>query len=239
MLPSLKLLALSATLAISPLLAAQTETLAADWQLNWTRDSPPSGGAVMPNLKLEKTGGKISGFAGCNQFFGSFKATAKTLKFEQVGASKRGCAVGMAQESAFLQALRASSTYTLNANTLTLLDSDSKPLAQFTPRTLASGAAGETIKGTGWSSKTTRYRCDEQKSLEISFLDVEKKRFASLSYKNRLSILEWQVRSAGSAYVALDTRMKLEFDPELGTLSFAPAAAATRAVVLLRDCKPE
>jgi heat shock protein HslJ len=228
-----------AMLGLSPQLAAQTTALSKDWQLQWTRAHPPLTTTETPSLKFDRAGDRVSGFAGCNQFFGSFKATAKTLKFDQIGASKRGCAVGMAQESAYLKGLRETSGYRVDSGRLTLLDADGKAWAQFDAISLATTAAATPSKGAGWSSKTIHYVCQDQTPLEVSFVDVDKQRFASLSYKDRLSILEWQVRESGGVFVAIDPRVKLEFDPQLGTLSFAPTATAARAVVLLRDCKPE
>lgn len=67
--------------------------------------------------------GSVSGFAGCNSFFGTYIATGRKLEIGQLGATRMACPESVMQgESSFMGALQAASGYQVNGDTLILSD---------------------------------------------------------------------------------------------------------------------
>lgn len=65
--------------------------------------------------------GKISGFAGCNRFFGTFVATDSTIEISALGATRMACAEPvMRQETVFLESLQSATTYGISGHLLFL-----------------------------------------------------------------------------------------------------------------------
>lgn len=77
-----------------------------------------------PVVRLEFTADEASGFAGCNFFGGSYQAEGSTLRLQEIAQTAMLCEdeALMQQESAFLDALRATDTYALQGETLELRD---------------------------------------------------------------------------------------------------------------------
>lgn len=76
--------------------------------------------------------GKISGNAGCNNYFGSYQVEGNTLTFNEVGSTKMFCGDGlMAEESAFLAALQEADTYKITGDSLQIYAADETTLVSF------------------------------------------------------------------------------------------------------------
>lgn len=56
-------------------------------------------------LLLDETQMKVSGFAGCNQFFGSYQLGESNLSFSDLGSTKMYCQDRSAMEDRYLKAL--------------------------------------------------------------------------------------------------------------------------------------
>lgn len=78
-----------------------------------------------PVVRLEFSAGEASGSAGCNFFSGSYQTEGSTLRLREIAQSAMLCEdeALMRQESAFLDALRATDTYALQSESLELRDS--------------------------------------------------------------------------------------------------------------------
>jgi heat shock protein HslJ len=76
-------------------------------------------------LTLEfDAGGAVHGTAGCNNFRGNYSAGAAELTIGEIASTRRMCEEQiMAQESAYLEALRRSATWRAEANRLEVRDS--------------------------------------------------------------------------------------------------------------------
>jgi len=65
--------------------------------------------------------GKVSGFAGCNRFFGTFVATDSTLDVGPLGTTRMACPdTIMQQEMAFLGEIEGASGYVISGHRLSL-----------------------------------------------------------------------------------------------------------------------
>ena len=75
----------------------------------------------------------MTGFAGCNSYFGTYTLDGTALRFGPIGMTRMACAEGMGLEQQLGAALEATRSYTLTGNDLTLLGT-SGPAARFERR---------------------------------------------------------------------------------------------------------
>lgn len=93
---------------------------------------------MKPNQEKEqgfmlRTGGKIIGFAGCNNFFGSYTLSGKnTINFNtNMGMTKKACPDVNLNEQTFLNIFKTANNYQVKDNTLILKDASNKVFAVF------------------------------------------------------------------------------------------------------------
>ncbi|MBE9141234.1 META domain-containing protein [Nodosilinea sp. LEGE 07088] len=87
--------------------------------------------------------GRLSGFAGCNNYGASYTVTADAINIGPGMRTRKFCAQPdgvMAQETAYLQALEMADVFTIEGSTLILSTDDGATVARFN----AAEAAGET-----------------------------------------------------------------------------------------------
>jgi heat shock protein HslJ len=102
-----------------------------------TPQSPPSGDytisqigdndAISPKLSIsfDDKSNQVTGFAGCNSFFGNYSIKGDTIKFGPIGASKKFCQKEInAVESEFLKALNKANSFSIKDKTLLLIEND-------------------------------------------------------------------------------------------------------------------
>lgn len=82
----------------------------------------------IPFMQLDS--GKVKGFGGCNNYFGSYNKKNNTLHFTGIASTKMFCTHGGEIESALFRVLNNVDSYRINDNHLELLK-DSKVLAGF------------------------------------------------------------------------------------------------------------
>ena len=73
----------------------------------------------------------MSGSGGCNRLTGSYEINGDQLKFGQMAGTMMMCPQGMDTEQAFLKSLGQVSKWKITGQSLQLLDSGGKVLAQF------------------------------------------------------------------------------------------------------------
>jgi heat shock protein HslJ len=76
-------------------------------------------------LKLNESENSVSGFAGCNRYFGKADIQEKHVKFGELGTTRMFCQYNMEVEDSFLKRLQEVNTYRVNGVTLQLLVQDS------------------------------------------------------------------------------------------------------------------
>lgn len=86
-----------------------------------------------PHLILEAADGRVTGFAGCNGFTGSYTLDEQNarISFGQLAMTRMFCAAGMETETTFSQVLEEVDNYSLNGDSLTLNRGRMAPLARF------------------------------------------------------------------------------------------------------------
>lgn len=93
----------------------------------------PAAGAVIPSLSFG-TSGEVAGNGGCNGYGGTYTSEGNTLKIEGVVSTMMACEdqTLMTQETTFLSSLQSAASYTIEGDTLTLLDADGTALVSLT-----------------------------------------------------------------------------------------------------------
>lgn len=87
---------------------------------NWRIDATSNGQTETVFVRF-LADGSITGFSGCNSFFGTYVVDDKALEFGPLGATRKACPDDVMQrETSFMQALEAVSSYRINGNTLLL-----------------------------------------------------------------------------------------------------------------------
>jgi len=73
-------------------------------------------------ISFDRSINKVSGYSGCNRYFGSFSLEGKKLTFTQMGSTRKMC-FGDANktENEFLQLLDQIKTFSFENNTLNLI----------------------------------------------------------------------------------------------------------------------
>jgi heat shock protein HslJ len=78
----------------------------------------PEGGSDIYMI-LQSEANKVTGYAGCNNFFGEYEVSENSLHFHRLASTKRACPE-LDTESAFLAALDAAEEYRIEGEQLTL-----------------------------------------------------------------------------------------------------------------------
>jgi heat shock protein HslJ len=114
-----------ATAKTAPTLTGQT------WQLNKLAGIPRSSLGITAAFTST---GKVSGFSGCNSYSGTYTSSGTSISVsDNVAVTSKACRKGlMATERAYLAALTAARTYSVEHGTLTLMGKRSRTLATFT-----------------------------------------------------------------------------------------------------------
>lgn len=90
----------------------------------WSKETDGSGDQPARTIHFQADG-KVTGFASCNNFFGSFVATDKTLEIGPLGTTRKACPEPiMQQETAFLAAIESTTAYYIDGSTLTMGDGE-------------------------------------------------------------------------------------------------------------------
>jgi|SRR5690554_1232229 len=112
---------------------------------------------------------RISGYAGCNNFFATYKMEAgNRIHFSEIGATKMFCADAKFSESDFLKVFQFADNYTITGNRLELNVGRRAPLAVF----IKSGTTPEPIVEKYWKLKTLEgkdVKMSENQEREVFF----------------------------------------------------------------------
>ncbi|MBT1065215.1 META domain-containing protein [Bowmanella sp. Y26] len=109
--------------------APKKNHLAGQWQLTELAGQPVQTEKA-PYLDFSEEG-KVSGFAGCNRFFGQVEVEGLSIHFGKLGATMMACP-NMQLESQFMQVLEKADNYTMGSNdSLSLNKARMAPLARF------------------------------------------------------------------------------------------------------------
>ena len=84
-----------------------------------------------PHIILQSASRRVTGSGSCNQLLLGYALERSTLRFTEGVVTARTCDTGMRQESAFLAALAAVTSFNMEARTLRLFDAQGRVVARF------------------------------------------------------------------------------------------------------------
>ena len=82
---------------------------------------------INPTIQFDANEKKLSGFAGCNNYFGTYDPESKQLDFSKMGMSRKMCP-DMTVENAFVNNLRNVSYYKIENKILSFYNADNEVL---------------------------------------------------------------------------------------------------------------
>ena len=100
------------------------------WKLIELHSLPGSLPSLTKEAFLLLKDGKLTGFSGCNNFFGTYSFSGNTIHFSGIGMTKMYCKDAMEVENGLSQALTNADQFRINSNHLELLK-NSELLARF------------------------------------------------------------------------------------------------------------
>lgn len=108
------------------------ELLNSQWELVSINQTAIDTSLKAPTLLFEANDGKVNGFAGCNQFFGTYNLSSDTLSFSQLGSTKMFCEQSQDLENKYLEQLGKVTHFVVSQSgtTLTLL-ANAVPVMEF------------------------------------------------------------------------------------------------------------
>ena len=84
-----------------------------------------------PFIIFDAEAGQITGYSGCNNFFGGYEVEGSSLHFGPIGSTRRACSEPIMRfECRFLRGLERIDRFTIEADSLTLI-SDNTEVARF------------------------------------------------------------------------------------------------------------
>ena len=110
--------------------AAPENPLLGRWDVDSYSNAPGSVVAVLPGTQLDVVFGigNVAGFAGCNQFSGTYGTNGSVVRIGQLATTRIACADDvMAQETAFLEALQGAALIEARNDAVTLQDLNGSP----------------------------------------------------------------------------------------------------------------
>ncbi|REL37087.1 META domain-containing protein [Thalassotalea euphylliae] len=99
-------------------------------QLAGTETLKGKGGKPV-SLRFEPQKQQVSGFAGCNRYFGAYTIKQNALNFGHLAMTKMLCQQGMELEAKFAKAITQVSTYRFSEQFLELIDQQGETIARF------------------------------------------------------------------------------------------------------------
>jgi heat shock protein HslJ len=99
----------------------QTSLATTEWKLVKMYGEDFSSLSSPVTLQFSEADHKVSGFGGCNRFFGNYEQTNATLKITGLGATKMYCQETMGVEDKYFKALQEIQSYTLKDKQLSLM----------------------------------------------------------------------------------------------------------------------
>ncbi len=102
------------------------------WVLETLYGEKVNYGAEQKAAFMELKENKVTGYGGCNRFFGGYEMDGTLLDFGMLGSTKMACPNSSELESEFLKALDETKSFALEDGQLSLKDGD-KTIASFKP----------------------------------------------------------------------------------------------------------
>lgn len=192
--------------------------------------------SISPKLIItfDDKSNKVTGFAGCNGFFGTYETQANTITFGPIASTKKLCQKKiMDVEYPFLKALNTANAFAINDNILTFLENDS-PIIKASKMASSKSVASKTVTTHKSDSvKNIIYKAQSRGIFEFiqiseSNILISSDRSLKSTDKYNCEEKDWEELSRLIDAVDMETFQKLKASTEKHT--FDGAAHATLAI---------
>ncbi len=184
-----------------------------------------NGNKVTKDLTLEfdsKTN-KVSGFTGCNRFFGTYTTSDNTISFSEIGATRRMCEDEInTLEISMLKALAESNSYELSEGKLSLKNNNQVLIV-----------ANETIQSKSRQSNSSinlTYRASTRGFFEMIWIEGHTFKYTNdrnLEEIHRFQMTDEQFAELLTLYKDIDLESLPTLEPPSKTFQYDAAAMAT------------
>ena len=130
----LAMLAALAGCTQQPPVAPPAPLLETYWRPVEIEGAPYSPRPGVREAHLLLSGGRVTGFTGCNNLTGGFEHGAARLAFKPLATTRMACVPENDLEQRFLSAVNATTSYRITGSTLELLDNAGKPRMRLVAR---------------------------------------------------------------------------------------------------------
>lgn len=178
------------------------------------------------SISFDEAKESVSGFSGCNRFFGSYKTKGNTISFSQIGSTKKLCKPELNQiEKEFLYTLNSVNTFQFTDKGLLLLNDDDL-LLNATPK--MERRASEDIE------MNLTYRASTRGFFETIWIEGQTLKFTkdrNLKDIQRFKLSKEQLSELHSLYKAIDLELLPSLEPPSKTFQYDAAAFATLEII--------
>jgi heat shock protein HslJ len=185
------------------------------WQLVEVSNEPvsPLAGEKRPHILLDSAQKKATGFAGCNNFFGSYEIDDIALKFGPLGSTRMSCPdLQLSLETEVFKALDQTSGWEIKDDVLFFLDGDDV-LARFTKED------NSEITGTVWQWVQTRYN-DDRKAVP-----ADPKNYTMQFWEDGTLNVKADCNQKGGTYSVSAVEKRLSIEITHSTMAACPEAS--------------
>lgn len=94
-------------------------------------------------ITFDEASNNVSGFAGCNSYFGNYTVENNTISFSNMASSKKLCRETMAIEDQFLKTLHSVNSFSINETSISFSENDKVLINGMLPMNTTAGKSAE------------------------------------------------------------------------------------------------
>lgn len=142
-------------------------------------------------LTFEEESNKVSGFAGCNSFFGSYSVTNHNISFSQLAMTKKYCGDNSINnlESQFIKVLNQTKSFKIEGKTLSLLDKSASVVLKANKRDKLTSTTKSDIVGPNYKQSAVTYQAISRGTFE--YINVSKSKISITTDKSLQQIQDY------------------------------------------------
>lgn len=187
------------------------------------------------NISFDSKTGKVSGFAGCNSFFGTYNVEKSTIKFNNIASTKKLCQSEIISlENKFFKVLNSSNVFSIKDNILSLLENETIVLQATKMEISLPGKLKINDNANKVNNETTvKYIASSRGSyqfIQISESDILVSTDRSLIQKSKYNCTKENWEDINSLIEAIDLEILEELEPPSTKHQFDGAPHTTLTV---------
>lgn len=170
----------------------------------WQVEDVDNGGIIDNSMiTVAFADGQVTGFTGCNRYFGTYETVGSSLTVRGLGNSRKACPPAiMAQEQRFLKGLISATSYQVESDTwLIIIDDKEQPrlkMIEIDKDPTATNPASGQPQDTSAAKQSAQFSCPETGPVAIQFVGPET---LAVDVDGRSETLQRVPSASGTHYV--------------------------------------